>query len=270
MSKPLPAKPKSKPKPEVKDKRGMSDAKVGTINAFFAKYNKQANPNTSNSSATSRKPKVVEVEESDDELLLKSPPKIKRKEKEKNMEKTKPYASLEDMQTSSPPSSRSLINKKKVSRARAPDWGGPGPSTLKKSVVKKTPHGVFGGTVNKFQSRPHDSSAISRESSVTSTSTSLSKHRTKPNPKVNSNQPSDTSKTNGLEAVKDSMRKPKVVVTPAQLQWERDYGPMPVTPVLSEKEKKKREEDELTKAKAMEFIKSHQRTVEIVMYVSPA
>jgi len=53
------------------------------------------------------------------------------------------------------------------------------------------------------------------------------------------------------------MRKPpKVEISAAQLQFERDYGP-DLAPVLSKEEKQRVEELEMEKASAFEFLKNY-------------
>jgi len=251
-----------KPKPKQQLKRNTSRVNPSEANAFFAKYAPHA-------SGTITKPKrssTVIVDESEDELLLRSP-KVNKKEKQK--ETARPTYSLEEYQTSSP-LSRSSGSSQKGTGSRG--MGGPGSSSSKNA---KRPGGVFGGTIGAIPRPPvHDSSAISRQSSLT---TPVPKYSTTPAPKssitpapkskVNPSRPTDTNKKSGLEAVKQSMRKPpKVEITAAQLQFEREHGPL-LEPVLSKEEIKRNEELEAEKATAFEFLKNYKQTVDIDLYV---
>jgi hypothetical protein len=63
------------------------------------------------------------------------------------------------------------------------------------------------------------------------------------------------------------MRKPpKVEISAAQLQFERDHGPL-LDPVLSKEEIERSEELEAEKATAFEFLKNYKQTVDIDLYV---
>ena len=252
-------------------KRNTSRVDSVQANAFFAKWASNADPTSSKSSNTIPKAKksTVMVSESEDELLLRSP-KMKKKEKKKEIGRPTYTSSLEELQTSSPPS-RSSSSSKKATGSRG--VGGPGPKSIH-SAAKRS-NGVFGGTINKYPRPPvHDSSAISRQSSLNTPvpeSTSKPGPRSAttpaPKPKVNPSRPIDNTKKNGLEAIKQSMRKPaKVEISAAQLQFEREYGP-DLAPVLSKEEKKRMEELEMEKASAFEFLKNYKQTVEIELYV---
>jgi hypothetical protein len=274
--------PPEKSKPKQQLKRTTSRVNADEANAFFAKWAPNAVSKSSNTITKPKKPSTVMVSESEDELLLKSP---KMKKKEKKTE-TARYTSLEELQTSSPPS-RSSSSSKNATGSRGMD--GPGPKSTK-SAAKKS-NGVFGGTINKYPRAPvHDSSAISRQlSSITpvpkssnttktqSSTTPLiktsntpipkSSTTTAPNSKVNPSRPTDNTKKNGLEAVKQSMRKPpKVEISAAELQFERDHGSL-LEPVLSKEEIKRNEELEAEKVSALEFMRNYKQTVDIDLYV---
>jgi hypothetical protein len=259
---------RSKPtKSGPKLKRNTSHVDSVRANAFFAKYCPNANPSNSNTITKPKKPNMVMVSESEDELLLKSPKEKKRKEK--NKDTVRQTYSLEESQASSPPS-RPSSSAKKATGSRS--MGGPGPSSSKSA---KSSYGVFGGTINKFPRAPvHDSSAISRQSSLTtpvpkSSTTPVPKSSTTSGPKskVNPSRPTDTTKKSGLEAIKQTMRKPaKAEISAAQLQFERDYGPT-LEPVLSKEEIKRNEEHEAEKVLALELLRNHRQTVDIDLYV---
>jgi hypothetical protein len=259
--------PPDKPKSGPKLKRNTSRVNSSEAKAFFAKWAPNANSESSNTMTKPKKSSTVIVDESEDELLLRSP-KVKKKEKQK--ETTRPtYASLEEYQTSSP--ARSSGSYKNATGSRG--MGGPGPNPTKNAAKKS--NGVFGGTINKYPRAPvYDSSSISRQSSLTTpfskpSTTPVSKSSIIPAPKskVNPSRPTDTTKKSGLEAVKQSMRKPpKVEISAAQLQFERDHGPL-LDPVLSKEEIERSEELEAEKATAFEFLKNYKQTVDIDLYV---
>jgi hypothetical protein len=254
---------KSKPKQQLKRNTSRVDAKEA--NAFFAKWAPNAVSKSSNTITKPKKPSTVMVSESEDELLLRSP---KMRKKEKKKETTRPTYSLEEYQTSSP--ARSSGSSKNGTGSRG--MGGPGPSSSKNA---KRPGGVFGGTIGVIPRPPvHDSSAVSRQSSLStpvpkSSTTPIPKSSTTPAPKskVNPSRPIDTTKKSGLEAVKQSMRKPpKVEISAAQLQFERDHGSL-LEPVLSKEEIKRNEELEAEKVSALEFMRNYKQTVDIDLYV---
>jgi len=88
-----------------------------------------------------------------------------------------------------------------------------------------------------------------------------------PKAKVNPSRPTDTTKKTGLEAIKQSMRKPpKLEVSAAQLQFERDHGSIS-DPVLSKEEIKRNEDLEAEKVSALEFMRNYKQTVDIDLYV---
>jgi hypothetical protein len=270
---------KSKPKQQLK--RNTSRVNSSEANAFFAKWAPNAVSKSSNTITKPKKTSTVIVSESEDEILLKSP-KVKKKGKKK--EPTRPTYSLEEYQTSSP--ARSSGSSKNAAGSRG--MGGPGPSSSK---IAKRPGGVFAGTIGVIPRPPvHDSSAISRQTSLTtpvpksstttkskSSNTPIAKSSTTPIPKssttpapkskVNPSRPSDTTKQDGLEAIKQTMRKPaKVEISAAQLQFEREHGPL-LDPVLSKEEMKRNEELEAEKVSALEFMRNYKQTVDIDLYV---
>jgi len=63
------------------------------------------------------------------------------------------------------------------------------------------------------------------------------------------------------------MRKPpKVEISAAQLQFERDHGSLS-DPVLSKEEIKRNEDLEAEKVSALEFMRNYKQTVDINLYV---
>jgi hypothetical protein len=180
------------------------------------------------SSKSDSGPKRTTVEDAYDELPIRAtPPKKRRKE----IQQTNTTFSLEEMQASSPPH---RPTNKITSKSGASS------NTTKKAPPKAG--GVFGGTVNKFGPRI-DPSALSRSSSS----------------EVNPARPG-TTRSSGLEAFKDTMRRPqeeKVEKTAAELQFERDMGgDQPVLPVLSKQEEKERAEMDLARLKFFEEAKN--------------
>jgi len=262
-----PSPDKSKPA-KATLKRNTSRVDSVQANAFFAKWGSNTDSKSSDTIPKHKKSTVI-VSESEDELLLRSP-KMKKKEKKKEIGRPTYTSSLEELQTSSPPS-RSSSSTKRTIGSRGVGGAGPRPT---KSAAKRS-NGVFGGTINKYPRPPvHDSSAISRQSSL---NTHVPKSKIKPGPKsattpapkskVNPSRPVDNTKKSGLEAIRQSMRKPpKVEISAAQLQFERDYGP-DLAPVLSKEEKQRMEELEMEKASAFEFLKNYKQTVEIELCV---
>jgi hypothetical protein len=258
--------PPDKSKPKQQLKRHTSRVNANEANAFFAKWAPNAVSKSSNTITKPKKPSTVIVSESEDEVLLRSP---KMRKKEKKKETTRPTYSLEEYQTSSPPS-RSSASSQKATGSRG--MGGPGPSSSKNA---KRPGGVFGGTIGVIPRPPvHDSSSTSRQSSLTtpvpkSSTIPIPKSSTTPAPKskVNPSRPTDTTQKSGLEAIRQSMRKPpKVEISAAQLQFERDHGSL-LEPVLSKEEIKRNEELEAEKVSALEFMRNYKQTVDIDLYV---
>jgi len=246
---------------------------------------KPSRPTASSSKHANRKHLSDTSDSSDDEVRRKVMKKKKLKVTARHT------ASLEELQASSPPPNSSYTNKNtnkqsekngsRVSQAPHPS----GSSKIKKPQARAG--GVFGGTINKI-SKPQPKPAYGPFSGTINKFPS--NPRLQPQPqgipikrsahlppgpksKVNPSRPDGNGKRKigGLEAVKDTLRKPKVPVvekSAAQIQWERDNGPDALVLKKSEKEEKAIELFNEEANRFFEEAKNCPKPVEIERYVS--